>query len=282
LVITCLLVLFVYLFLYRGDEEEIPILDLLPVLFIPYLYKYSHNPRMGALYHTVLGQTGQCACVCMSCFQLDKHPAHPSTAGPLSLSILSYSTSIAMAEHGTTRLYHIPNTQKNKNKEEKSNNAHSALRPYDRWRGIAIAISIMPIMPITNSTRVIHTISRTVHKVASFAFGDPSQETIQYNMATIQHDTRDIHPATHLIPSHASTLPGVLTKSKRCQTGQVLYATSTPARYHPIPSHPIPSHNPTLTSAEIPLATQNFNLQRRRKERRKKNSPMRIRHRYTT
>ena len=91
--LACSLCLFVYLFLYRGDKVEIPIRDLL--LFIPYLY--SHNPRMDV---RVLGETGQYACVCMSRFQLDKHPAHPSTAGPLSPSPSLYPIVLDLYRYG--------------------------------------------------------------------------------------------------------------------------------------------------------------------------------------
>ena len=118
--------LFVYLFLYeyRGDREGIPIRGLL--LFIPYLR--SHNPRMD-----VLGQTVQHACVCMSRFQLDKHPAHLSTAGPPSLPIPLLSIAIAMAEHGTRVLYHIPNNQKTKTKERKEKKQQCTSRPTALW-----------------------------------------------------------------------------------------------------------------------------------------------------
>ena len=158
--LACLLACFVCLFtcfFTEGNKEEIPIRDLL--LFIPYLY--SHNPRMDV---RVLGQTGQYACVCMSRFQLDKTPRssiHSWTSFSLSLSLsLSYRTRLVSLWQSIVPYdkYYITSLipRKQKTKKKKSNNAHSALRPYDRRRGIAIAISIMPIMPITNSTRVIH------------------------------------------------------------------------------------------------------------------------------
>ena len=112
-------------FFTRGDREGIPIRGLL--LSIPYLR--SHNPRMDVLGRAVLAQH---ACVCMSRFQLDKHPAHPSTAGPLSLPIPPLSTGIAMAEHGTRVLYHIPNNQKTKTKKRKEKQQCTS-RPTALW-----------------------------------------------------------------------------------------------------------------------------------------------------
>ncbi|PUU82348.1 hypothetical protein B9Z19DRAFT_427434 [Tuber borchii] len=137
----------------------------------------------------VLGQTGQYACVCMSRFQLDKHPAHPSTAGPLPLSLsLSYRTrpvSLPVWQSTVRQGYNITSLilRKQKNKEKKSNNAHPALRPYERWRGIAIAISIMPIMPITisTSTRVIHNLQSLAQYTKWLLSASATHHREQYN-----------------------------------------------------------------------------------------------------